>query len=216
MKPNRTSGFSVLEAIIVLAVTGLALTLIFSVGSKSASQGFSLGRRALDVSDRSLAVESYRALIGGVVLPQPRSPDVPLDPAFAGSASTISALTSVSRPNICSVAGRVMISMMLTIQNAGTDLTCSAGGGPAKLMMRLKGPAAFSYSPDGVKWRDALNVNPPRIGSDDPATDVETSVRLGAPPIYVRLATTDGSEQILAASLPERPLVRPPPPGQAF
>ena len=65
------SGFSVLEAMIALVITGLALTLIFSIGNRASTNGFSLGRRVLGVTDQQIETLSIGALLRGFTVPGP-------------------------------------------------------------------------------------------------------------------------------------------------
>ena len=62
-------GFSLIEALVVLVVTGAALMLVFSVGARSTEIAFRLGRRALDLADRQVSTDALRVMIRGLEAP---------------------------------------------------------------------------------------------------------------------------------------------------
>ena len=45
------AGFSILEAIIALAITGFAMTVVLSIGTRGSQMGFGLGNRILSATD---------------------------------------------------------------------------------------------------------------------------------------------------------------------
>ena len=59
----QRSGFSLIEALVVLAIGGMALAIIFSIGIKAGDTGFSLGRRAMSAADLDVSVSDVRVLI---------------------------------------------------------------------------------------------------------------------------------------------------------
>ena len=94
-------GFSLIEALIVLIVAGLALMLVFSIGGQAARTGFALGRRALTVADSEVSQDELRALVGALVVP-PSGADpakLKLDP-FVGDAHGFTADAILTRPGL--------------------------------------------------------------------------------------------------------------------
>lgn len=73
MQTARRSGFSLIEALVVLAIGGMALAVIFSIGIKAGDSGFSLGRRAMSVADADVAVSDLRSIIRSVSVRPPAS-----------------------------------------------------------------------------------------------------------------------------------------------
>ncbi|HRD29948.1 MAG TPA: hypothetical protein PLO65_16750, partial [Caulobacter sp.] len=65
MPRSHRSGFSVLEAIIVLAISGTALLLVFEMGVSGSQRGFRLGNQALSAADAEPGAGSLRAIIRG-------------------------------------------------------------------------------------------------------------------------------------------------------
>ena len=71
MQTARRAGFSLIEALVVLAIGGMALAVIFSIGIKAGDTGFSLGRRAMSVADADVAISDLRAIIRSLSLRPP-------------------------------------------------------------------------------------------------------------------------------------------------
>jgi len=78
------TGFSLIEALIVLLVAGMALMLVFAIGGQSARTGFALGRRALGAADDDVTQDQLRSLIRDLT-PTP----IGVDPAALGLAPFI-------------------------------------------------------------------------------------------------------------------------------
>ena len=76
ISPHRSAGFSLIEALIVLLVAGMALMLVFSIGGESARTGFRLGRRAL--------AAAVPALLGFRQRPSAAAAVAPAEPPAAG------------------------------------------------------------------------------------------------------------------------------------
>ncbi len=200
-------GFSVLEAIIVLAITGMALTMIFSIGSRASDQGFRLGRRALAVNDRAIAVTSYQLMVAGISLPRPtpqgEKPDLP----FVGQADSLSSLMSMPRATVCTPAGRVLVKLSLATTGGRTALFCQEGSGPARRILDFSGKAHFSYSLDGRAWIPELEADP-QVEFDKTQSS-KLKVVAGPPTLFVRLSTEDGGEQIIGVAPAQRYVFRP-------
>lgn len=188
------SGFSVLEAMIALVITGLALTLIFSIGNRASTSGFSLGRRVLAVSDRQIEALSFRALIEGMIVPSG------LDSAsdgmgiksfkpetLIGTPTMISGSAILPRDTNCTNAGPVAhIELTIQVESGHSRLVCSIDSQPPiELMDFGQKTVRFAYSKDGLVWEDSLTVRP---GSQTPR-DFDTRFR--ARTFYIRLWSDD-------------------------
>lgn len=170
-------GFSIVEALVVLLVTGAALTLIFEVGVFGAQSGFRLGRRALAAADGEPGAESFRAIVRGMDFGgRPEA----FDRISNGDARGWIARVNLDRPTLCADAGPFQhIQIRLKTTAEGDLLTCSADGATEPVVMMDLRPsrARFSYSDDGEHWRNRL----PSGGAAQ-----------GMQRLYVRLATDDG------------------------
>jgi hypothetical protein len=199
------NGFSVLEAIIVLAITGVALSLIFSIGSRASEMGFRLGRRALGVADSQIATDSYRALIGGLVLPpydMPPGAAYGQDISFSGESNTVSGWLVASRATPCSPLGpQGKVVLSIGTSGAHSALFCTIRGGAPVLIADLgPTPAKFSYSTDGQEFTGSWTATPgpPSSGAPSPSAQARQ--------VYVRLSNDEGSVDSVALATSGRPI----------
>jgi hypothetical protein len=202
---RRRDGFSVLEAIIVLAITGMALTLIFSIGSRASDVGFRLGRRALSVADSQVATDSFHSLVNGIWIPpfeMPADANTGGDLSFQGNATTLSGVLVSSRATPCAgpgPSGRIT----LTIGKAAghVALLCVVGDHPPIMIADLGlQPAQFSYSENGSAFVDHWSVQPGQPANQ--LANPNSPIR----DVVVRLSNADGSVQTLAVATSGRPI----------
>ena len=196
-------GFSLIEALVVLAVAGAALMLIFSVGLRSTDIAFRLGRRALDVADRQLSTDALRIVLRGLAI-RPVTLDTP--PArgseVMGDARTLRGPAMLAAATPCAGSGpQARVTLTLVGDAAGDVLTCQADGGSAIPLTDLRPRRArFSYSEDGLRWSDAWRDAPDLMAR--PAAPRARSV-------YVRLATDDGAIEVVERATSGRPDLQP-------
>ena len=175
--PVNRAGFSVMEALVVLLITGMALTLIFEVGVFSAKSSLRLGRRALAAADGEPGADSLRSLLRGIDFGG--RPQV-FDSVARGDSRGLVAQVNLDRPTLCADAGPFQrVQLRLQATPAGDLLTCSKNPleDPVLIMDLRPGRGRFSYSNDGEHWRGDL-----RSGSRAPAPSR----------LYVRLTIEDG------------------------
>ncbi len=154
MQITRRAGFSLIEALVVLAIGGMALAVIFSIGIKAGDTGFALGRRAMAAADTDVAVNDLRVLIRSLELrPGPmfiEGTDQPL----IGAAERIEGNVVLQQATVCAPqgwAGRLTLAMEPV--EGGQALVCHAGSRSAPLMTWKTGEQpSFSYSQDGSNW----------------------------------------------------------------
>ncbi len=202
---SRVGGFSVMEAIIVLAITGLALTLVFSIGSRASEMGFRLGRRALGVADSQIATDSFRVLVSGIALPpfdMPAAAPDGVDYAFRGNATHFEGVLVSTRATPCVGAGPAgRVSLSLDFQQGHAGLGCALPGrAPVQIADLGPAPARFSYSVDGAEFTDAitLSAGPPASGMPGPDAQLRR--------VFIRLSNADGSVQTVALATSGRPI----------
>ena len=191
MKSHR-SGFSLIEALVVLAISGMALAVIFTIGTKAGDAGVGLGRRAMAASDSDLATGDLRSIVRSVALRPRATFDLERDQAVVGEPSRLGADVVFERANQCGPlgwAGRIELTIETT--PASTRLMCERGGRKIELIDLGAGPAAFSYSIDGRSWAPTY-TNAPRNGEQ--ATDIRSET------VWVRLASPAYGDVVEAAS----------------
>ena len=67
--PRRVAGFTLFEALIALAVTGLAVTVLLGVGMRGVGTGFRLGGRAVDRANQQVSLQALRDTFDSLVVP---------------------------------------------------------------------------------------------------------------------------------------------------
>ncbi len=182
---SRRAGFSILEALIVLAISGTALLLIFEMGASGSQRGFRLGNRALAAADAEPGAGSLRTIVRGARFDVVR-PVATLERVRGpvGDSRTFSTPASLDRSTACAPAGPApAVSLILSSTTHGDILTCrTTEDGPAIILIDLTpSRGRLSYSEDAVVWRDSwARRSPPATGR-----------------LYVRLTSDDGTVDIV-------------------
>ncbi len=161
MQTARRAGFSLIEALVVLAIGGMALAVIFSIGIKAGDTGFALGRRAMSVADADVAISDFRAIIRSLSLRPPASIVAGVDLPILAEPNRLEADAVMERATGCAPqgwAGR----LTLTIETQGAErvVMCQAGARKTPILTLPRGSAAaaFSYSPDGATWSPSFET----------------------------------------------------------
>lgn len=157
MRPlAQRSGFSLIEALVVLAIGGMALAIIFSIGIKAGDTGFSLGRRAMSAADLDVSVSDVRVLIRSIAVRPPETFNAQVDRAITGAPERLEADVVMERATQCAPQGWTGRMVLEVRREAGQGvLTCAAGGEPVTLITTSDPTARLSYSTDGVAWSEA-------------------------------------------------------------
>lgn len=194
MTRTARAGFSLIEALVVLAIGGMALAIIFSIGVKAGDAGFSLGRRAMSAADLDVSVSDARVMIRSIALRPPETFNAEVDRPLVGGADRLEADVVMERATQCAPqgwAGR----MILAVERRGGQgmLTCEAGGEAATLITTSDPTARLSYSTDGVTWSDAYESATQAEGSDDgPMQSIRLYVRFQGGAVDVMDAAGSG------------------------
>jgi hypothetical protein len=192
--PARRAGFSLIEALIVLLVAGMALMLVFSIGGHSARTGFALGRRALAAADAEVADDQLRTLIAALRLaPAGIEPATLHIAPFVGDAHGFVADAVLARAGPCGAAGPTgRLRVAIESRPDGDVVTCQAGAGAPIVAADLSPRRVrFSYSADGAAWKDAPPPAPPlALGPDHVVRPAEQA-------LYIRLASDDGAVDVV-------------------
>jgi len=188
------TGFSLIEALVVLAIGSMALALIFSIGRSASDNGFRLGRNALTAADNEIAVADARTAIGSLLIRPVAVIDDPEREAVTGSATSLEGEAVMRRATACGPRGW-QGRLRLSIEPVGgrPALFCHAGQKSVRLM--LLGPgAAFSYSTDGVAW------SPDWTNAPQPQSGLVTAPALESATVYLRLSNPGGPDILETAS----------------
>ena len=195
MRAQARAGFSLVEALVVLAITSVLLILLVSVSTGAQHAGFRAAARADSVQDRLVGEAALRILLRAVRLPEPGRSAAPFD----GDPDGFTAAVVPGRATPCG-AGAPSAALSLRLDRIGgrTRLVCAGADGRAALLLDLgPSPAAFSYALAGRDWSDRLSATLPttRGGPAPP--------RL-RPRLWIRLAASSGPEVIEAVDPPAR------------
>nr|WP_312162039.1 prepilin-type N-terminal cleavage/methylation domain-containing protein [Brevundimonas diminuta] len=202
MQTARRSGFSLIEALVVLAIGGMALTIVFSIGLKAGETGFSLGRRAMSAADADVAVSDLRSIFRSLEVRPSLTFIDGVDTPLVGEPDRLEGDVVIERANGCAPqgwAGR----LILTIETQADQrvVMCQAGSRRTPLVPLPRGvEAAFSYSLDGRTWTPEVELKRLETSDDDlmrsrklfvringgPALDVMDIAQSGFPNRWVR------------------------------
>lgn len=194
MDRNRArSGFSLIEALVVLAIGGMALAIIFSIGVKAGDTGFGLGRRAMAAADADVATSDLRSIIRSLALRPSDTFVDDVDRPVVGDPVRLEGDVVMERATQCAPqgwAGR----LILTIESRGADhvLTCRAAGETVVLIDMQRSPAAFSYSTNGETWTPNY--------SNQPAAGPRDFGELRSQAVWIRFAATPAIDIVEMAS----------------
>lgn len=200
MQTARRSGFSLIEALVVLAIGGMALAVIFSIGIKAGDTGFSLGRRAMAVADADVAISDLRSIIRSLNLRPPSMIIEDVDQPIVAGPARLEADVVMERATGCAPqgwAGR----LTLTIETQGAErvVMCQAGSRKTPIMTLPRGSAAaaFSYSADSSTWVSAF---------ESPRAPVNDTGALRSQSLWVRLQAGQTLDivDMAASGRPER------------
>lgn len=186
------SGFSLVEALVVLAISGMALAIIFTIGTKAGDTGFSLGRRAMDASETDISISDVRALIRSVALRPPATFRADGDVPTLGSPERFEAEVVMERANQCGPSGWTgRLILAIAVDEERSQLTCEAGGRRHVLIELDSGQAAFSYSRDGRSWGPTYTNAP---------TDGQRATELLSETVWIRFASSGSGDIVESAS----------------
>lgn len=192
---KRRAGFSLIEALVVLAVGGMAIAIIFSIGVKAGDTGFSLGRRAMSAAERDIAINDLRASFRSLSVRPAAAYDPALDKPLTGEARRLASEVVMERATQCAPQGWAG-PLILTIEPVGdkTTLFCQAGTRKTALIPDNPADAAFSYSRDGQAWAPTFDNTPTEADRlNDPKSDA----------VFVRF---QGSVDVLERAESSRPM----------
>lgn len=172
---RQRSGFSLIEALVVLAIGGMALAIIFSIGTKAGDTGFKLGRGAMAAADRDVAFGDLRTVMRSFALRPPGTFLADVDEPVVGDESRLAGEVVMRRATVCAPEGWAgRMTLLVESYESGRRLSCERDGLRIPLLELPRGSGRFTYSQDGASWTTRYSNDP--SGFDAPA-DV-TGLRL--------------------------------------
>lgn len=201
-RPRRPfrAGFSLIEALVVLAIGGMALAIIFSIGTKAGDTGFGLGRRAMSASDADLANSDVRSIVRSIALRPPQTFTTEVDTAVAGFSDRLDTPVVMERSTQCAPQGWAgILTLSIALDGQRSVLMCQRDDvttPPVELIVLDRGAMRLSYSRDGQSWQDSYDNRP--IGGG--------AYNLAAERLFVRL-TLEGRGDLIEMAFSGRPEV---------
>lgn len=184
MLTTRRSGFSLIEALVVLAIGGMALAVIFSIGTKAGDTGFALGRRAMAAADQDIALSDLRVILRSFDLRPPQVIAEEVDRPLIGTSTRLEGTVVFEQANACGPhgwAGLMALSLILH-EGGGAGLYCQMGEREVELMVWTRDPpTGFSYSTDQQTWAEHFSTPSVRAPLEESLLSQSIWVRFGAP-----------------------------------
>jgi prepilin-type N-terminal cleavage/methylation domain-containing protein len=191
--PASKRGFSILESIIVLAVTALALTVVFSIGAKATDSAFRMGRHALAAADQQVDLESTREVLRAFTVPPADGKEREFDGLRAQS-DKLYGPAVLWRDTQCAPAGPVAgLTLALVSDEKSTQVTCSLTNGPPIVIGSLPEPGARLqyFARNSADWSPTWA---PDLASSQLEAEVEAPTRRV---LYVRIIDGQGRIYLL-------------------
>ena len=186
-------GFSILESIIVLAVTALALTVVFSIGAKETDAAFRMGRHALAAADQQVDLESTREVLRSFAVPAADGKEQEFT-GLRAQPDSLSGPAVLWRDTRCAPAGPVVgLTLALVSDEKSTEVTCSVANGSSVFIGSLpdSGARLQYFAKNSTDWSPTWT---PDTASSQLESEVEAPTRRV---LYVRIIDGHGRIYLL-------------------
>lgn len=159
---RQRHGFSLIEALVVLAIGGMALAIIFSIGIKAGDTGFGLGRRAMAAADTELSTNDLRSLLRSFSVRPEATFVAGVDRPIEGSANRLSGEAVMERATQCGPQGWAgELILEIEQQDGLMSVICQADDRRVVLASGPGTEGGFQYSTDaGATWTDVWTSAP--------------------------------------------------------
>jgi hypothetical protein len=180
---TRECGFTLVETLVMLAITAMMATLLSPLSSEGVRDNFRLADRTLVAGEQSVSEAEYRNLLRRAVPPLLRPDGSVADKGLVG-VSTALQFPVEGEPSLAcpGITGYRVVQLRVERRRAGGGrLLCDGASGTRQLLEWDRGEASFSYSPDGVSWVDAWPARRRRGATPDTSAPplVRMSLRQG-------------------------------------
>ncbi len=203
---SRKAGFSLLEAIIALAIGALVLSAVFAFSRSYVDNAGRLVRNAGVAADVRVAQTTFQALLGGVQAERFR-PDDP-EPPIRGAATELAFISASDRAAGCMRwPGRDRIVLTIEADASRGQLVCAVPDAPDRYEAVIHAwtgtGARFRYLAANGRWSEAW---PPNAGT---GTVSEPSLASYPRAVALEWPTIRGERRLWIAAVnpgPVRPL----------
>ncbi|MDX2233486.1 MAG: hypothetical protein NW200_03225 [Hyphomonadaceae bacterium] len=187
MARRAEHGLTVFEALIMLAITLLAASMILPALGRSVRDDLTRAEQGLRQGDILRGEQAFRAILSGAI---PTAEAVGRDPAVFGDDATLRFDADLEDVTVCTAKpGRTPVRVAIERTGDGGALTCVSRDRRAVLAQWTQGAGSFSYGDPAKGWRRLLFVEP------DPE---ERMASHAEDPSFVRFhLVRDGYEDIL-------------------
>lgn len=176
------SGFTLIETLVMLAVSALIAALVLPMSGQGVRDNFRLADRALLSGDYSTSETHYRSLLRQAAPPLMQADGSIDDTSLVGISTSLRFPVESEQAEPCpGVAGYAVVRLRVERKAKGGRLVCDSAGGSYQLLEWSAGEASFSYSGDGAEWFETWPIRMKGVLFDP-----------GEPPL-VRLGLRQGS-----------------------
>lgn len=166
----------------VLAIGGMAVAIVFSLGMKAGDTGFALGRRAMSAADADISIANIRTIVQSLALRPPAMAVTGIDTPVTGEPDRLAGPVVMKRATPCAPQGWAgEISLAIVDNDGGQIVTCTAAGRTVTLMTFPRGRAGFTFSSDGRAWAPRYSSDPTAFADPTQLRYLRLFVRLDAP-----------------------------------
>lgn len=152
---RRRSGFSIIEAIVVLLIAGMVLSLVLPIASRSTSGNLRMGMQGLSNFDESIGEELFRRLVSAAVPPPARPFEAPAADTLSGTSSEVRFYVRSPDGVLCAPRGKLVeVVLQIEATDSGARLDCRSEGREVEVARWHGDAASFSFSGNGLSWAD--------------------------------------------------------------
>jgi prepilin-type N-terminal cleavage/methylation domain-containing protein len=184
-------GLSLIEVLVVLAITSVIAAIMFSTTSTGVRENFETANMGLEYAERATAEATFRRVLRGVVQPDaaPGSP-LPVTTA-AGTPTALVVATELDEAAACAPKGHYSVLMLRIVSSGqGGRLLCEGGEQTTEMLAWQSGRATFAYSHDASTWSDRWPTQRLTLGRARNSAESGVDARVVEAPL-VRLLIED-------------------------
>jgi len=153
---GRRRGLSLAEALVVLVISSLVLSIALPLAARSVIDNLRIGNHGLSAQDLSLREETFRRVLKAAVQPSAPAGAEPIASTVAGDSRSVRLTVLAEEDALCARGGQVMrIELRLDERAQSSGLNCASDLGSRPLLALANAQSlSFAYSADGRVWSD--------------------------------------------------------------